>query len=228
MITFIDITKSILYIQNKSKQKATAERILIQLKKKEQYEDLTLCTLQKEIATLTVAGMLHSNDNNSIFINNILSAPTKEETAVNKESKKNSDINETTKSSPANDSTQFNEDTWTFANRIETLQNFFLHEISDLRSEMKNMHECNKTNDSHAECNKRLELIENQINFLQEECNFKTKLINSLLENLFNHENHPAKWHNGNTTFTRTYNNSVLVSGIMPRSNKLIMQKWLK
>ena len=88
MITFIDITKSILYIQNKSKQKATAERILIQLKKKEQYEDLTLCTLQKEIATLTVAGMLHSNDNNSISINNILNAPTKEETAVNKESKK--------------------------------------------------------------------------------------------------------------------------------------------
>ena len=34
MITFIDITKNILYIRNKSKQKATAERILIQLKKK--------------------------------------------------------------------------------------------------------------------------------------------------------------------------------------------------
>ena len=89
---------------------------------------------------------------------------------------------------------------------------------------MKNMHECNKTNDLHAECNKRLELIENQINFLQEECNFKTKLINSLLENLFNHENHPAKSNNGNT-FTPTYNNSVLVSGIIPRSDKLIMQK---
>ena len=171
--------------------------------------------------------MLHSNDNNSIFINNILNAPTKEETAVNKESEKNSDINETTKSSPANDSIQSNEDTWTFVNRIETLQIFFLHEISDLRSEMKNMHECNKTNDLHAECNKRLELIENQINFLQEECNFKTKLINSLLENLFNHENHPAKSNNGNT-FTPTYNNSVLVSGIIPRSDKLIMQKWLK
>ena len=34
MITFIDITESILYIRNKSKQKATAERILIQLEKK--------------------------------------------------------------------------------------------------------------------------------------------------------------------------------------------------
>ena len=38
---------------------------------------------------------------------------------------------------------------------------------------MKNMHECNKTNDSYAECNKRMELMENQINILREECNFK-------------------------------------------------------
>ena len=35
MITFIDITESILYIRNKSKQKVTVERILTQLKKKE-------------------------------------------------------------------------------------------------------------------------------------------------------------------------------------------------
>ena len=55
------------------------ERVLIQLKKKEKYQDLTLCTLEKEIATLIEAGMLHSNDNNSIFINNVLNAPTKEQ-----------------------------------------------------------------------------------------------------------------------------------------------------
>ena len=67
---------------------------------------------------------------------------------------------------------------------------------------MKNMHECNKTNDSRVECNKRMELIENQITFLQEECSFKTKLINSLLENLFNHENHQTKLHNNNATLT--------------------------
>ena len=121
---------------------------------------------------------------------------------VNKESKENSDINDTTKSSPANDIIQANEDTSTLANRIESLQNLFLHEIYDLRSEMKNIHECNKTNDSHVECNKRMELMENQINFLQEECNFKTKLINSLLENLFNHENHQTKLHNNNATLT--------------------------
>ena len=39
-------------------------------------------------------------------------------------------------------------------------------------------------------------------NFLREECNFKTKLINSLLENLLNHENHEIKLHNGNTILT--------------------------
>ena len=43
--------------------------------------------------------------------------------------------------------------------------------------------------------------MENQINFLRAECNFKTKLINSL-ENFFNHENHQTKLHNGNTILT--------------------------
>ena len=50
MITFVDMTESILYIRSKSKQKATAKLILIQLKKKGQYQDLTPCTLEKEIA----------------------------------------------------------------------------------------------------------------------------------------------------------------------------------
>ena len=67
---------------------------------------------------------------------------------------------------------------------------------------MKNMHECNKTNDSHTECNRRLELMENQIKFLLEECNLKTKSISSLLENLFNHENCQTELHNSNTTLT--------------------------
>ena len=125
MITFIDITESILYIRNKSKQKATVERILIQLKKKKQYEDLTLCTLAKKIATLIEAGMLHSNDNDFIFINNVLNAPTKEQTILNKESEENSDINDTTKISSANDIIQPNEDTPALANRTETLQKFF-------------------------------------------------------------------------------------------------------
>ena len=174
MITFIDITESILYIRNKSKQKATVERILIQVKIKDQYENLTLCALEKKIATLIEIRMLHSNNKDSIFINNVLNAPTKEQTIVNKESEENSDINDTTKSSPANHIIQLIEDTSALANRIEALRNFSLHEISDLRSEIKNILECNKINESHVQCNKRMELMENQVNFLQEKCNFKT------------------------------------------------------
>ena len=47
MISFIDTTKSILYIRNKSKQKVTSEQILIQLKQKEKDEDLVLFTLEE-------------------------------------------------------------------------------------------------------------------------------------------------------------------------------------
>ena len=52
------------------------QQILIQVKKKEKYEDLILCTLEEEIAALIETEMLHSNDN-SIFISNPLNTPTK-------------------------------------------------------------------------------------------------------------------------------------------------------
>lgn len=60
---------------------------------------------------------------------------------------------------------------------------------------MKNNPECNVFKNSHAVCNKRIELIENQINFLQEECNSETKMINCLLENLFNYRSHQTDLH---------------------------------
>ena len=61
----------------------------------------------------------------------------------------------------------------------------------------------NATNDSHTGCNKRMELMENYINFLQEECNFKTKLINSFLENLFDYGSQQTKLHyNANRVLT--------------------------
>lgn len=67
---------------------------------------------------------------------------------------------------------------------------------------MKNIPERNVFKDSHAVCNKRIELIENQINFLQEECNSETKVIN-LLENLFNYGSHQTDLHhNGNIVLT--------------------------
>ena len=90
MISFFDITFHTFETNVNRKQ----QRILIQLKKKEQYEGLTLFTLEKEIAIFIDTRILHSNDNNSIFISNVFSAPTKEQTIINKESIKNSDNNE--------------------------------------------------------------------------------------------------------------------------------------
>ena len=63
MISFFDITFHTFETNVNRKQ----QRILIQLKKKEQYEGLTLCTLEKEIAIFIDTRILHSNDNNSIF-----------------------------------------------------------------------------------------------------------------------------------------------------------------
>ena len=97
MISFTDITESTLHIRNISKKKATTEQILTQLKKKEQNEDLILCTLWEEIATLIETVMLHNKDNNSLFIINPHNTPIKEQTAVsNEETRNNSDNNETT------------------------------------------------------------------------------------------------------------------------------------
>ena len=65
-----------------SKKKATTEQILTQLKKYEQNEGLIHCTLDGEIVTFIETVMLHSKDNNSLFIANPLNTPEKEQTTI--------------------------------------------------------------------------------------------------------------------------------------------------
>ena len=65
MIGFTDITESIYYIRGTSEQKATTERILIFLRKKDQYRDLSGADLEEEINTLVTTGLLFKNDKNS-------------------------------------------------------------------------------------------------------------------------------------------------------------------
>ena len=67
-------------IHSLSKKKATTEQILTQLKKYEQNEGLILCSLDGEIATFIQTVMLHSKENNSLFIANSLNTPEKEQT----------------------------------------------------------------------------------------------------------------------------------------------------
>ena len=57
MISFVHITKSIYYIRGTSKQKATLERILNFLKKKNQYRNLPAADLEQEINTLVTTGL---------------------------------------------------------------------------------------------------------------------------------------------------------------------------
>ena len=62
--------------QRNTEKPILIQQILIQVKKKEKYEDLIVRTLEEEIAALIETGMLHSNDN-SIFTSNPLNTPTK-------------------------------------------------------------------------------------------------------------------------------------------------------
>ena len=60
----------------------------------------------------------------------------------------------------------------------------FIHELSDVRAE-KNV-TCTKIQDlTENKLSNNIDLLENQINFLKEECQNKNLIINILLEQLF-------------------------------------------
>ena len=62
MISFTNITESIYHIRGTSKQKATTERILTFLRKKDQYRDLSGTDLEEEINILVTTRLLFKND----------------------------------------------------------------------------------------------------------------------------------------------------------------------
>ena len=64
MISFTDITKSIYHIRGTSKKKATTERILNFLRKKDQYRHMFFADLEEEINTLVTTGLLSKKDKN--------------------------------------------------------------------------------------------------------------------------------------------------------------------
>ena len=71
------------------------------------------------------------------------------------------------------------------AERLDTLQNFFVSEISDIKAEIKN--KCNQktSKEISAGNDEKNELLQNQIIYLRKECNSKNQLINLILENVF-------------------------------------------
>ena len=71
------------------------------------------------------------------------------------------------------------------SDKLENLQNFFIHELSDVRAEIKSV-TCSKIpNLTENKQSNNTDLLEKQINFLKEECQDKNLIINILLEQLF-------------------------------------------
>ena len=62
------------------------------------------------------------------------------------------------------------------AERLDTLQNFLLSEISDIKAEMQN--KCNQMTSKEVSAgnDEKIELLQNQIIHLKEECNSKNQL----------------------------------------------------
>ena len=71
------------------------------------------------------------------------------------------------------------------SDKLENLQNFFIHELSDVKAEMKSV-TCSKIPDlTENKLNNNTDLLEKKISFLKEECQNKNLTINILLEQLF-------------------------------------------
>ena len=71
------------------------------------------------------------------------------------------------------------------SDKLESLQNFFIHELSDVRAEIKNV-TCRKIPDlTENKLSNNIDLLEKQISFLKEKCQNKNLIINVLLEQLF-------------------------------------------
>ena len=71
------------------------------------------------------------------------------------------------------------------SDKLENLQNFFIHELSDVRAEIKSV-TCSKIPDlTENKLGNNIDLLEKRISFLKEECQNKNLIINILLEQLF-------------------------------------------
>ena len=71
------------------------------------------------------------------------------------------------------------------SDKLENLQNFFIHELSDVRAEIKNVTRSKIPDLTENKLSNKIDLLEKQISFLKEECQNKNLMINILLEQLF-------------------------------------------
>ena len=68
---------------------------------------------------------------------------------------------------------------------MENLQEFFIHELSDVRAEIRNITRSKIPDLTENKLSNNTDLLDKQIIFLKEECQSKNLIINILLEQLF-------------------------------------------
>ena len=69
--------------------------------------------------------------------------------------------------------------------KLENLQNFFIHEMWNVRPEIKNFTRSKIPDLTENKLSNNIDLLEKQIDFLKEECQNKNLIIKILLEQLF-------------------------------------------
>ena len=113
------------------------------MRKKDQYKDLSATDLEEEIKTLVTTGLLFKNDKNSLFIRNFANTPTKDQENQFDSFDQNTD-DEASENENSSTLTEENindspKDSFSIlAERLDTMQNFLLSEISDIKAETKN------------------------------------------------------------------------------------------
>ena len=177
MISFTDITKSSQHNRNNNKHKAVSGWIFNLLKKSDHYKDLSTIDLEEEINTLVSTGMLHKNDNNTLFMWTLANTSKKDhepnklsdhfinaESSGNK-SQRTADL-EISTPVEKDQSASLKDNLSVLADKLDTLQNFFLAEISDVKVEIKNKSLQKTIKENSIDSDRKIELLEKQTNFL--------------------------------------------------------------
>ena len=92
--------------------------------------------------------------------------------------------------------------------RLDTLQNFFLNEISNIKAEIKNNCKQKTSRDTSTANNEKVEFVQNQIIYLrEEERNSKIQLRNLILDNVVKSDiSKDTSYTKRNTLLTPNYN----------------------
>lgn len=163
------------------------ERILNFFRKKDQYRDLSVAVLEEEINTLITPRFLFKNDRNSLLIKNSANALTKDQIneadGFDHNTSDQASKNENSSTSTEENKNHYPKDPFSvLMERLDTLQKFFLNEVSDINAEIKNI--CNQTTSTEISAgnDEETQPLQNQVIYLKEGCNSKSKLRSILSE----------------------------------------------